>query len=64
MIELAILLTSTDDGLTDYKILILAPEATSWSIKHQLDWTVVEQEVQGLHRSLGRVVRQRNPWSR
>ncbi|MGB0647891.1 MAG: hypothetical protein ACPGQS_11985, partial [Bradymonadia bacterium] len=56
---MAILITSANDGLTDYKILVLAPEATSWSAKHLLDGTTVEQEVQGLRRALSRVIRQR-----
>lgn len=63
MIELTILITPSEQELTDFNVLITSPEATSWKCSHAVDWGELGLEVTSLSRSLKRVVQGRRDLS-
>ena len=59
MVEVTILITPSAQDVTHFTVLITAPEATVWQCSHEVDWAGLDIEVEGLSRSLKRVVQRR-----
>ena len=59
MIQLSILIKSREKETTRIEVITTAPDATTWSCDHAVDWSTVNAELRSLSSALRRVVLRR-----